>query len=253
MKLSIIVPAYNEEKRIEKFAKDLIEFANEKLEDYEIIFVDDGSQDKTLKKLEDIRKISSIAEKIRIITYQKNRGKGYAVRKGVLEAGGDNILFIDADGSISPKEIPRMTKRLERFDIVIGNRSSKDSKIEQPPLRVLTGTIFSILANVVFPIGIKDTVCGFKGFKKNVAKDLFKDLKSTGWVFDVELLYKAKKKKNSIYKLPLAWEHKEGTRMKLHTPILMIAELVRLKRKMIKEKNIFNTQIFKSSINLKNL
>ena len=233
MDLSIIVPAYNEELRIKEFADSLINFSakhlKKVLKNYEIIFVNDGSKDSTLDILQDLKKAHK--DKIKIISYEKNQGKGYAVKKGVLNSKGEKIIFIDADGSISPKEIPKMLEKLNHYDIVIGNRSSKQSKIEQPGLRVLTGTVFSIIANIFFPIKTKDTVCGFKGFNKNAAVYLFEKLKSTGWVFDVEIIYLAKKKKYSMYKLPIIWKHKQGTRMKLYTPILMVWELVKLRVK----------------------
>ena len=149
-----------------------------------------------------------------------------------MNSSGDKIIFIDADGSISPKEIPKMLAKLDNYHIVIGDRSSKQSKIKQSYLRYLTGNIYSILANTLFPIRIKDTLCGFKGFKRDIALLLFNEMISIGWIFDLELLYLAKKRGYFIYKLPFAWEHKEGTRMKLYTPLVMAWETIKLRAKM---------------------
>ncbi len=104
MELSIIIPAYNEENRIKPFLARLLEFSK-KLKSYELIFVNDGSRDNTLKIINDI---SKRYKRLKIISYGTNRGKGYAVRKGILAAGGKKIIFIDADGSISPDVSPKM-------------------------------------------------------------------------------------------------------------------------------------------------
>jgi dolichyl-phosphate beta-glucosyltransferase len=230
MDISIIVPAYNEEKRITPFLKDLMEFSKN-LKDYEIIFVSDGSTDNTV---EVIKKHVTPNKNVRIIGYPKNTGKGYAVKQGIKTATGNKILFIDADGSIHPDQIPYMLEKLNYYDVVVGDRASKNSIIDRPTKRHIVGTIFNTISRLLFQIRVKDTLCGFKGFKKEVAKSLFKDLKSYGWIFDVELFYKIKKNKYSLYKLPLRWTHKEESKFKLFDPLKMLFDLFKLRLKLIK-------------------
>ena len=126
IELSIIVPAYNEEKRITPFLKKLLKFSNDFLKNYEILIVNDGSQDNTKGIVSSLIINDSRA---RIVDYKENKGKGYAVLKGILHSKGDFILFIDADGSTQPKEILRMYQIFKKFnyDIIIGSRISKQS------------------------------------------------------------------------------------------------------------------------------
>lgn len=227
MDLSIIVPAYNEEKRMKPFLSELIEFSKENLKNYELIVVNDGSTDKTLEILHDFLEI-------KIITYKHNKGKGGAVREGVLMANGEKIIFIDADGSINPDQIPSMAEKLKEYDVVVGDRTAKGSDIKTPKKRKFTGIFFNILAGIIFQSKIKDNLCGFKGFKKKAAKDLFRGLISYGWIFDVELFYKIKKKNYSLYQLPLYWEHRKGSKIKLLEPVRMFFQLIKLRIKLVK-------------------
>lgn len=223
--LSVIIPAYNEEKRLSVFLQDVFDFVQKK-KYYEIILVNDGSTDNTLSIMQ---KMKGNATNVHIVTYLDNRGKCGAVKAGVEFAKGDDIIFIDADGSIHPREIPMMAEKLASFDVVVGNRASKESDVVQPFLRQLTGRIFNSYVNFLFGTTIQDHLCGFKGFKRNVAKTLFSDLKSKGWIFDVELFYKIHKNNNSLYLLPIHWEHKENTKIKIFDPIRMAVQLLVLR------------------------
>ena len=228
--VSIIVPAYNEEKRASGFLEELSSYCIKNISNYEIICVDDGSTDKTKELFESIASKNS---KIRIVSYEKNMGKGYAVKKGVESAKMKNILFIDADGSIAPNQISKMAPLFGKFDIILGFRYAKKSKVRQPALRKLTGFLFNSYVNMIYRIKIKDTLCGFKGFKSSVAKKLFNGLKSNRWIFDVEILYKARKSNYSICKLPIVWAHKEDTKMSVIDPIKMAFSLLKLRIKLL--------------------
>ncbi len=224
MLVSVIVPVYNEEKRIQPFLKNLKK-VNKK--NWEIIFVNDGSTDNSLNILKNFK----IPNK-RVITYSKNRGKGYAVKNGVEAARGSAIVFIDADGSIHPSQIKLMVHHLLKKDFVVGSRASKRSQVTQPILRIITGKAFNALVNLLFWLNIKDSLCGFKGFKINVAKELFRDLMSDGWIFDVELFYKAKKKGIKVYNMPIKWEHREQSKITILAPFKMALNLVLLRLKL---------------------
>ncbi len=226
MKVSIIIPAYNEEHRIKPFLENLRSFiVSYGLIDYEIVFVNDGSTDNTLQILNQFSKYDN---NIKIVSYAQNKGKGYAVRKGIFNSIGEKVIFIDSDGSISPEEIPKMNNHLNSNDVVIGIRYSQRNNIKQPIYRMFTGTVFNLMVNSLFKLGISDTLCGFKGFKRNVAYDLFKNLSSDRWIFDVEILYKIKKRDYELLLLPIKWEHKDNSKIKLFDIIKILYGLFRL-------------------------
>ena len=186
MNLSVIVPAYNEEKRMVPFLKDMINFCDTRLRgSFEVLLIDDGSTDQTV---EVARSIARGRKYFRVVSHEKNMGKGAAIQTGVNEARGETIIFIDADGSIAPSEIPTMTQKLKEYDVVIGSRTLEGSRVEQPIFRRMTGGAFNLYSNLLFAISVDDTLCGFKGFRRSVAKELFSDLKSKRWIFDVEIL-----------------------------------------------------------------
>ncbi len=221
---SIIIPVFNEEERIKPFLKELkLESRN----NWEMIFVDDGSRDKSL----DLIKNSGIAN-LKIVSYQKNRGKGYAVRKGVEASNGKYVLFIDADGSIHPSEIKKMLLLLKKHDFVVGNRASKDSEVEQPLLRKFFGFCFNAYSNFLFGLSIRDKLCGFKGFKSATAKKLFRNLESDRWIFDIEIFFKAKNRGIEPHRMPIKWEHRDKSRMKPYDPLKIALDLVLLRLKM---------------------
>ncbi len=229
--VSVIVPMYNEEERIGPFLTELLEFSEKNLKNYEIILVNDGSTDKTLHIVEGLIRNH---KNVRIVSYQKNMGKGFAVKTGVDAAKYDPLLFIDADGSIAPNEIPNMLEKLKEYDIVVGSRAIKGSDVKYTFIRNTTGIIFNRIVNLLFPVGVYDTLCGFKGFKREVAKKLFNGLKSDRWVFDVELFYKARKNRFSLYQMPLVWRYKPGSKIGFLTPFKMFFDLVVLRLKLLK-------------------
>ncbi len=228
--LSIIVPAYNEETRIRKFLTELVEFSKNRLEDYEIIIVNDGSTDNTRQV---IRNIIYNEKHARLINYNTNKGKGHAILQGVLAAKGDFILFIDADGSIHPREIVHMLNYYQKYkiDVIIGSRKSSSSYItmHQPLQRRILSKIFNLYSNLLFRVRINDLLCGFKGFSKEVAKNIFKNLRAFRWEFDVEILYKARKEKYKIFELPIEWKHEEGSKIKTLDPIFIFLNLLILR------------------------
>ncbi len=224
--LSVIVPLYNEERRAAEFLAQLCELANAH-KDWEVIFVNDGSTDNTLGLLK-----SSGIKNSRILSYRPNRGKGYAVRKGVAHALGTYIIFIDADGSINPHQIIPMLAHLKKFDVVVGSRASPRSKVTQSVLRRATGIAFNTYVNVLFQIRINDNLCGFKGFKGSVGRKLFSALISNRWIFDVELFYKIRKSGRSLYQMPIAWVYKRQSKMSLTDPFKMAFELIILRCKL---------------------
>jgi dolichyl-phosphate beta-glucosyltransferase len=205
MEISIVIPAYNEEKRIGKTLKKVYEYFKEKKIEFEIIVVDDGSNDKTVEIVE---KFSFDKKEIRILKHEKNMGKGAAVKTGILNAKGELILFTDADLSTPIEEFEKLKKEIENgYDIAIGSRGLKDSKIviPQPFYRRIIGKIFPFLVRLIVINDFKDTQCGFKLFKKEAGKKIFSQLKTNGFAFDVEVLARGKKENFKIIEVPVVW------------------------------------------------
>ena len=226
MKISIVVPFYNEEQRMKPFLDTLLDYNNP---DCEFIFVDDGSKDRTLGIL---KKYNFINKKI--ISYKKNMGKGYAVKIGVLAAKGKYIIFIDADGSIHPFQIKNMLKYLKAYDIVVGTRAAKKSDVKVPLFRQLSGIAFNKYANFLFDINIDDTLCGFKGFRREAAMELFENLIDSRWIFDVELFYKIREGNYSLYSMPIKWEYRGKSKMTLGDVAKMAATMLILRIRLMK-------------------
>lgn len=204
--LSIIIPAYNEEERLPKTLNQVISFFNNKHVDHEIIVINDGSKDGTKKVIEDYAKKFS---QVKLINNGINQGKGYSVRAGVNQAQGDLILFSDADLSTPIEEYDKLKSQLDAgFDIVIGSRRSKgaDIRIKQPLHRRFLGKSFGLLVQILAVKGIRDTQCGFKLFKQEIAKKVFPLQKINRFSFDVEVLFIAQKKFNAeIKEVPVTW------------------------------------------------
>jgi dolichyl-phosphate beta-glucosyltransferase len=229
MENSIIVPAYNEAHRSQRFLPALFDYVKKHVPSSEIIIVDDGSKDRTKEVISKLIKKKN-ASFARVIGYAENQGKGNAVSFGVHAAKGDKILFIDADGSISPEEIPKMLALLDEYDVVVGDRLSAKSKVKSTFLRKFFSFGFNSLVSLLFQYSYRDNLCGFKGFRRDVAKTVFSHLKDKRWVFDVELFFKIKRKEYSIYFLPIAWHHVAGSRINLFKdPLLWFVRLIRLR------------------------
>ena len=201
--VSIIIPAYNEEKRIKKtlflMEKELLK---EKI-DFEILVVNDGSTDGT-------KEVVSAMENghIRLLSYDKNKGKGAAVKHGVYFAAGEHIVFTDADLPYMPENIGKACKMLrEDYDLVLGSRIKSQSGKSYPWYRTVLSKGFGALTNSVLHLKEKDTQCGFKAFRYDVAQEIFKRVSLAGWGFDVEIIFIAKKLGYKIGRLPVELFH----------------------------------------------
>jgi dolichyl-phosphate beta-glucosyltransferase len=206
-KISLIIPVYNEEKRIKLTLSKCISYFKNKKIDYEIIIVDDGSTDKTRLIIKDYL---SENKNIKLTKQRKNKGKGYSVKEGMLLANGDYLLFSDADLSTPIEEIEKFIKVMKKgYDIVIASRNMKDSiiPIKQPFFRKFLGQVFPLIVNLLILPGYKDTQCGFKLFKKEVAIKIFSKQKINDFGFDVEILFIAKKYGYKIKEIPVIWSN----------------------------------------------
>ncbi len=231
---SIIVPAYNEAGRISSFLEELLNFSNLNLNNYEIIIVNDGSTDGT----EDvINNLIKGRKDVSLIGYSTNKGKGEAVKFGIFNSCGEKIIFIDADGSVAPDLMPEILKRLNEYDVVVGDRSLKESRIKTRVHRWFLGKIFNIMVNLLFRTNTRDNLCGFKGFKRDAAEELFNDLIEKRWLFDVEIFYKIKQNKFSLYRMPIQWEYVGNSKVGFSDPVKMFLRLFVLRIKLFRKRD----------------
>lgn len=205
--ISIVIPAFNEEKRIGSSLKKLAKFLSNRPEVFEVIVVNDASTDRTE---EVARSFSNKFSNFRLINLKTSPhgGKGLAVNKGVLAAKGDIVVFTDADFSTPINELDKLLNKLHSgFDIAIGSRALDRTlvKTKQSFIRESIGKIFNLLVRKIIGTQIKDTQCGFKAFNMPVSKDLFEKARIFDFGFDVELLYLAKRKGLKIAEVPVIW------------------------------------------------
>ena len=228
--ISIIIPCFNEEKRILETLKTLFAFCKGNFEKFEIIFVDDGSTDQTWGIVGSEFYDSPFFKTIRL---NKNRGKGYAVREGMLKALGQYQFFTDADLPYGTECFLQALNILKRSgcDIVTGARDLSESRdmAQSDKGRKIASRFFSSIVNILLNIHIKDTQCGFKGFNANCAKELFGRSKINSFAFDVELFVLARKSGFVIEKMPVTLLKSKHSKVKLgHDPFLMLIDILKL-------------------------
>ncbi|RMG43435.1 MAG: glycosyltransferase family 2 protein [Candidatus Dadabacteria bacterium] len=215
LELSVIIPAFNEAKRIPSTLLDITTFAKKHNLNLEIIVVDDGSSDETV---EVVNEFARFAPEVRVISLPENKGKGCAVKTGMQSASGSLVMFADADGSTPFKEVIRLKTAIDNgADLAIGSRAlfSEDTEVKTAWYRKYLGRMFNLCVNMLVLPGIADTQCGFKLFKKDVARILFEHQTSDGFSFDVEILYLARKAGFKIAEIPVNWENVPGSKVNL--------------------------------------
>jgi dolichyl-phosphate beta-glucosyltransferase len=215
--LSLIVPAYNEEDIIRENLQKIISFLKAKSFAWEIIVVSDGSTDATMQIVQSMKN-----KNIKIFELDQNRGKGAALRKGVREANGEYVLFTDADLSVSIQYLDDVMVALKKTDVVIASRRVKGAKIlrHQPFIRENMGRVFTKLTQLMLGSSISDFTCGFKGFRANVAKKVFSEGKLDRWAYDSEIIFLANKYGYSISEVPIVWENRVESRVKMGSAAL---------------------------------
>lgn len=213
--LSVVVPAYNEERRLPPTLIHMIDFFDQMPFSYEVIVVDDGSTDTTA---DIVRKFERVRKQVRLIQLPTNHGKGHAVRLGVLNSHGKRILMADADGATPIEEFLRLNEALNKGSpLAIGSRAlaSADTRVSTSIHRRFLGRIFNRCVNTILVPSIADTQCGFKIFTRSVAMFLFRNQRSNGFSFDVEILYIAKKSEIPVAEIPINWTNIPGSKVNL--------------------------------------
>ena len=227
---SIIIPAYNESKRIGASLERIVAYAAQQAWKVEVLVVNDGSRDDTAEIVREFAKKHSF---IRLLENPGNRGKGYTVRNGILNARGDLLLFTDADLSSPIEEAPKLFNAIKAgADVAIGSRwlQAELQRERQPFHRQVFGRIFNIFLRAVLGLPYKDTQCGFKAFTHGAARAVFGRQRITGWGFDPEILFLARKMNFRIQEVPVAWAHDDRSKINPITDgIKMAMELLKIR------------------------
>ena len=236
MYLSVVIPAYNEGRRISRTLEEIDRYLRKQDYNYEILVVNDGSRDNTVNVVENLK--SKIAN-LRIIDNKDNHGKGFVVRQGIMEAEGDYRLFTDADNSTSIDQIERVWPYFKKgFDIVIGSRDIKGAVLDppQPWLRqVILGEGFKLFRKIVIDLwDIEDTQCGFKCFTRKSAKDIPRKCKIDRFAFDPEILVIGRKLGYKIKEIPVYWKNNLESRVKFNSILKMAKDMIITKINLIK-------------------
>ncbi|KKS69584.1 hypothetical protein A3A14_01035 [Candidatus Daviesbacteria bacterium RIFCSPLOWO2_01_FULL_43_38] len=227
--LSVVIPVFNEEKRLPVNLDKIIRFLKKKKIRSEIILVDDGSSDKTWAVFESYKAKHG---NIRLLQHQKNFGKGAAVKTGMMVAVGDLVLMTDCDLSTPIEELDLLMQYIGESDIVIGSRRLKEKKLGRMPARYRTflGDIYYEMLRLILLPGVKDTNCGFKLFSKKIIIPTFKRQRINRWGYDAEVLFIANKLKFSIKEVPVKWTHYDGSKVKVIDAVIKtLGELAQIK------------------------
>ncbi len=200
--LSIIIPAHNEERRLPQTLEQVVAFVNQQSFDAEVLVVENGSRDNTLKIAQDFATLHPLVRAI----HEELPGKGRAVQRGMLAATGQYRFFADADFSMPVGEISRFIPPAVDVPVAIGSREAPGAvRYNEPAYRHFTGRVFNTFIRLLVLPKLQDTQCGFKMFRADAAQDLFPRQTLMGWSFDVELLYIASRRGYAILEIPIPW------------------------------------------------
>lgn len=230
MRISLCVPMYNESSIIADTSRELHKYMTEHFgDDFEIIFADDGSRDGSA---EIVRSLDLSG--VRVVGYEKNQGKGCAVRCGVLASKGDIVLFTDADLAYGTDIIEQASDILEKgeYEVLVASRTKHSDGYEgYTPIRKLASRIYIKIINLFGGIKISDAQCGFKGFDGDVARNIFSYCKTNNFAFDLEVILIAQKMKLNIFELPAKIiNHRESKVNVVKDAIRMLKEISRIKK-----------------------
>ncbi len=233
--VTVIIPVFNEQERIAETLFTIKDYLSNQSYSSDLLIIDDGSSDLTSEVIKVVdfygsevksQSMGNIVENI------KNVGKGYSIAKGLLLAEGDVIVFTDADGSTPIKEIKIVLDKMnEGYDVVIGSRNLPGSRVSNRPFsRRMLSIGFNRIARILGLISVSDSQCGFKAYRKPVARSVAENQKTNGFCFDVEHLFIATKLGYSVSEVPVQWAHDNGSTLSLFKDsILMLFDLIRIR------------------------
>ena len=232
VRLSVIIPAYNEAARLPVFLDSVLAWCGEHEPSFEVIVVDDGSSDETVKL--------AMQRDVRLISHERNAGKGAAVRTGMLAAQGELRLFADADGATAMSELPSLLET--EADVAIGSREGRDKDVQASAIRRFLGRWFNRAVRMGAVKGIRDTQCGFKLFRP-AAHGLFEIAQEDGFAFDVELLMLAQHKGLSVAEVFVNWTEMPGSKVSLLRDGMKMLKAVRRIKKRWKSGEYENAEL----------
>ena len=228
--VSLVVPAYNEEKRLGVTLQKIHAWMSDNFERFEVTVVDDGSTDRTA---DIVSEFSENAPEVELLSLRENSGKGYAVRSGMMSAEGDYVIFTDADLSTPIEEVAKALDLMKQgYDVVIGSRAlpESDVQVHQNVLRETMGKTFNLIVRMLSGLPFPDTQCGFKCFTQKAAKDIFSRSVISGFAFDVEALVLAKKLGFRATDMPIRWINSPASKVKMFSsPLQMLAEVCKVR------------------------
>jgi len=230
MKISIVVPAYNEAPRILPSFRRIFAYMDEHHPDYEVVLVDDGSSDGTSAL---VRQDFGDRPQLRTLSYGGNRGKGYAVRFGSLRAHGDMVLFTDTDLSTPIEEMEKMVQLITQgYDLVIGNRALAQSDVRQrqPLYRDWAGKLFNVMVRLLVSNRFHDTQCGFKLFRRDAMRPVLQRLRIDGFAFDVEMIAIAEAAGLRVVDVPVIWVNSPQSMVRMWPALRAFVDLLQIGR-----------------------
>ena len=225
--LSVVIPAYNEAGRLPRTLGRLGAYLASQGTSHEILVVDDGSTDGTAEAA-----LRAGVPCVTVIRTEPNRGKGHAVRRGMLLARGERRLMTDADLSTPIQELPRLLARMdEGYDVAIGSRALPGANIEvhQSWYRENAGRVFNLLVRAIALPGLHDTQCGFKVWRADAAREAFGVARLDGFCFDVEVLFVARRRGRRIVEIPVTWRNDAATRVGTFRGMAAFTDLLRIR------------------------
>lgn len=225
--LSIVIPAHNEESRLPRTLEQIFEFLSRQSYTAEVVVVENGSSDRTLELAREFsRKHQNL-----IVLHEERRGKGNAVQRGILEAHGEYRFICDADLSMPIEELEKfLPPTLTGFDVAIGSREAPGAiRYNEPNYRHFGGRAINLLIRLLILPGLNDTQCGFKCFHASTAESLFRQQTLTGWSFDIEILYLARRKKLRVCEIPIQWYYDPESKVSaVRDALRMISDIFRI-------------------------
>jgi dolichyl-phosphate beta-glucosyltransferase len=234
LRISVVVPAYNEEAGIASTVERLRAWLEERGGPFEILVVDNASTDGTAERLESL----CDGERVRVLRNERNRGKGYSMRRGMLEARGELRLHCDADCATSLPSLPGMLELVRDYDVVVGSRLAKGARVgrRQPLRRRIVGRSFQQLCRLLLREPTQDLYCGFKLWRAPAAVDAYSRTRLEGWTFDAEVLAMARGLGYRIRETGIVWTDREGSRVRMARILVpVVRELIAARRHVRRE------------------
>lgn len=247
--ITLVIPTYNENGRIKKTIETLkkgVYLYGQKLQ--EIIFTDDGSTDETLELLKSSRKAieRKIKARVKIISYEKNKGRGFAIRQAVLHAKGDYVLYTDADFSIPLSNIKKFIPYMKKdYDVIIGSKKIKGAQeiVKRSLVRRIVGYGHSMMVYLSLGVFVWDFQGGFKLFSKRFVKKIFPYLQINRWGFDMEVIYLAQKLRYKLKEIPVRWGHVEN-----NSKVILVRDIFRSLYEMARIKTLWIEGKYQSKV-----